>query len=293
MSTDTLHLTSDDISAEITPLGAELVRFAARGRELLWHGDPAFWAGRSPLLFPAVGRTKDGVVRVGGTSFPMPQHGVAREKRFSTIAADARSCRLRLGDDAETRRHYPFAFTLEAAYRVEGARLVMEAEVGNPGDVPLPASFGFHPGFAWPLVPGLAKTDHFLAFPADTVLHVARLEDALLGAERTAVPLENGRLALDESLFASGAMVLTQRTSQSVTFAARGAPFALETAFEGLPHLAFWMRPGAPFLCIEPWHGHADPVGFEGELADKPGRFVLAPGASRRFAMTVTVVPAP
>ncbi|TIP33844.1 MAG: aldose 1-epimerase family protein, partial [Mesorhizobium sp.] len=43
-----------------------------------------------------------------------------------------------------------------------------------------------------------------------------------------------------------------------------------------------WSKPGgAPFLCIEPWHGIASPADFDGEFADKPGVMLIEPGARR------------
>jgi galactose mutarotase-like enzyme len=54
--------------------------------------------------------------------------------------------------------------------------------------------------------------------------------------------------------------------------------------------LGIWQKPGAHYLCIEPWQGIADPVGFEGDLRDKPGVVSLPPGEARSFRMDVTVV---
>ena len=45
---------------------------------------------------------------------------------------------------------------------------------------------------------------------------------------------------------------------------------------------------GAPFLCIEPWHGTAAEFGGSRELKDRPFTTLLAPGDSRRFAFSVT-----
>ena len=54
--------------------------------------------------------------------------------------------------------------------------------------------------------------------------------------------------------------------------------------------LGIWTKPGARYLCIEPWHGIADPVGFSGEIWDKPGIDRLSPGEARAFTMRVTLV---
>jgi galactose mutarotase-like enzyme len=59
--------------------------------------------------------------------------------------------------------------------------------------------------------------------------------------------------------------------------------------FPEMPHLGLWTKPGAGYLCIEPWQGHADPAGYDGELRDKAGIVLLAHGETRRFAMEIAV----
>ena len=40
--------------------------------------------------------------------------------------------------------------------------------------------------------------------------------------------------------------------------------------FKGFPYLGIWTKPvKAPFLCIEPWYGRCDSVGYSGELKDR------------------------
>lgn len=61
----------------------------------------------------------------------------------------------------------------------------------------------------------------------------------------------------------------------------------LRIDYPDMPYLGVWTKPGAPFVCIEPWQGLADPEGYTGDLANKPGMVTLAPGAQRRFEMRV------
>ena len=52
-----LNLATKDGFAEIDTMGAQLMSLRdALGTEYLWQGDPRYWAERSPLLFPMVGR---------------------------------------------------------------------------------------------------------------------------------------------------------------------------------------------------------------------------------------------
>src|ERR1700712_2863869 len=87
MAAPWISLQSAGLTAQIDPLGAQLsVLRDVTGRELLWQGDPAIWAGRAPLLFPIVGTLADGAYRLGkGASarhFELPRHGFARNSGF-------------------------------------------------------------------------------------------------------------------------------------------------------------------------------------------------------------------
>ncbi len=285
-----VHLISDKLAARISSFGAELVSLTHRDHgELLWQGDAGWWDRSSPILFPVVGRCAGDRIRVGTASYPMPLHGFAHSMEFAVLERGPDRCLLRLRDTPATRRHYPFAFELDLAYRFGGESLDVEATVRNPGGSALPASFGFHPGFRWPLAPELAKEAHVLVFGADDRLDVVRARDGLILPGSSPVELRGGVLPLSERLFEQGAMVLTSPRSRNIRFAAPGAPFAIDVGFRNLPSLGLWMKPGAGFLCIEPWAGHADPAGFDGDIFDKPGILAIAPGAEATFAMTIAI----
>ena len=66
----------------------------------------------------------------------------------------------------------------------------------------------------------------------------------------------------------------------------------LEMVWEGYEDFGLWSKPGAEFLCLEPWAGYASPLGWDGEFAGKPGVISLEPGRARRFHWTVTLRPA-
>src|SRR5258708_38557085 len=121
-----------------------------------------------PILCPGVGGPQRVSIRVGDQFPPMPMHGFARDCRFEVAAASASTCRLVREDSARTRVHYPYAFRLSLTYALDGRRLTVDGKLANRGAGPLPASFGFHPGFRWPLEPGRPKTDYAIRFPDDT-----------------------------------------------------------------------------------------------------------------------------
>ena len=154
----------------------------------------------------------------------------------------------------------------------------------------MPAAFGFHPALRWPLPYGKSRAAHEIVFERDEPAPIRRPVDGLLSLAQFPTPVRNRRLALRDNLFEEGAIVFDRLVSRSVRYGAPDSP-SIEVSFPHMPHLGIWTKPGAGFVCIEPWQGHASPEDFDGELADKPGMVAIVPGATASFAMSISVVP--
>jgi galactose mutarotase-like enzyme len=289
LGTNNHTLRSGAIAATIKADGAELCSLKnADGLELLWQAGPE-WPRHSPVLFPIVGRVKNDEYRHRGKPYPMKQHGFARDFRFDWVEQSATSCKLALVDNEKTRAIYPFAFRLEISYAVENADLTIGFDIINSGDENLPASVGAHPGFNWPLLPGLAKEAYALIFPDEEPAPIRRLEGGLLRARPEPSPIHGKTLALAEHLFADDAIIMDSVASTSVRYAADRGP-SIDVSWQGFRELGVWSKPtGAPFVCIEPWHGYVSPAEFDGEFTDKPGLMHIAPGETRTLSYRVRV----
>lgn len=289
---DQYSIASDHLRAGIKTHGAELCRLqTGGGLPLLWDGDPAVWGRQAPILFPVVGALKGDRLVHQGQAYPMPRHGFARDLDWSLVRLTGHSCRLRLRDGAATRASYPFPFQLDVIFRIDGPELAVRYELHNPGDAELPASFGAHPAFRWPLVPAAARAAHWLAFEkAETAPQPRVGPDGLLTGPARPSPLSGRMLPLADDLFTEDALVFLPVQSRAVRYSAPGAP-VLEVCWDGFQQLGIWSKPGARFLCIEPWRGYASPAEFDGEFAAKPGVFQVGPGATVWAQYTVKVLP--
>ena len=57
----TVTLRNALLTVEIDDLGAQLCSVQnAQGTEYIWQADPAIWGRHAPLLFPVIGRLRDG-----------------------------------------------------------------------------------------------------------------------------------------------------------------------------------------------------------------------------------------
>ena len=51
----------------------------------------------------------------------------------------------------------------------------------------------------------------------------------------------------------------------------------MKVSIMGYKYLAFWKKPEANFLCIEPWHGHSDFAEVHCDFKDREGTIILKP----------------
>ena len=285
-----LTLGSSEIRARINPLGAQLSSLQDReGRELLWNGDPAVWSGRAPLLFPIVGALAGGRYRVGPDQYSLPRHGFARNRPFEVIETREAQALLRLTSDQATLDVYPFPFELTIRFELRSSTLALSASIRNTGSTHLPASFGFHPAFRWPLPYGRPRERHAIEFALEEPAPVRRLDaDGLLSNVRHPTPIHQRRLPLEDALFTADAIILDQVRSRQVIYGADTGP-RIAVRFPDSPYLGLWTKPGAPFVCIEPWNGYADPQGFDQDFFDKPGLMRIAPGATTEIPIDITL----
>lgn len=276
-----IDLHSRDLRATISPHGAEVRSLSFRGVEYLWPAEEP-WKRTAPLLFPIVGRLRDDTVAHKGRLYTMAQHGFARDKTFEIEKVTENSASFRLVADQATREQYPFEFALQASYEIRADKLRAKFLIINNGTESLPASFGAHPAFRWPLRPGLDKSTYVLRFEKAEGPSIHRLDNGLVQQKVYTSPIKDGVLSLGESLFTQDAIILLGLNSSSVEYAGpEGASVRL--AWSGFPDLGVWSKNPGNFICIEPWHGYADPEGFSGDFVTKPGLMHIEPGGTREF----------
>ncbi|OPY96768.1 aldose epimerase [Bradyrhizobium sacchari] len=293
MTDDTHTIRSGGLTATVKAQGAEMCSLRNdAGVEFVWQAEPV-WPRHAPLLFPIVGRLANDELRHKGKTYRLTQHGFARDSRFQWAERGGSRCVLVLEDNETTRALYPFAFRLTAIYTIDETGLDLSLTVANTGKEILPASLGGHPAFNWPLQPGVPKESYALTFANAESSPIRRLDGGLLRAAAEATPVKGTVLPLSEALFVDDAIIFDRLESSSVRFAAgEDASSArwLKMSWKGFRELGVWSKPsGAPFLCIEPWRGHASPAGFGGEFSDKPGLMHIAPGAEQRLSFRIEV----
>jgi len=250
-------LENGHISLSADTLGAQLLHLrTSDGREYLWQGDPAFWKGRSPLLFPFIGRLTQGCHQYENTRYPMNTHGFARATEFSVKEKTDDQIIFALSETEETKRQYPFDFSLEITYRLKKNTIWIGYRVENTGEKVLPFAIGGHPGFNVPLQEGEAFEDYEILFSEPcNPLRIGFTESVFLDGSKRPFPLENGnRISLSHQLFDDDAIIL-ENVSHEVTLRSRLSGTGVRLSYPEMPYLGIWHMPKleAPYVCLEPW----------------------------------------
>jgi galactose mutarotase-like enzyme len=280
-----IQLHNQSYSAKISLNGAELQFLSKKGApNSLWTINEAFWNRVAPNLFPIVGRLKNDAYTIHGEPFKMTQHGFARDMEFEIESCSESFARLRLVSSPSTLLLYPFDFEFIVEYALTESGLEIAYCTNNTGTVDLPYSVGGHPGFA---LAGPIE-EHYLTFdrPFSTQRHL--LEGSYFSGETMDLQVSD-RMALSAALFERDALVIKQPPFTTIHLMHETKGKLATMTCENWEALGIWTKAGAPFLCIEPWWGWADELSATGNLYEKAGIHVLAPGKSDRFAYHVAL----
>ncbi len=290
----TIH--DEKTSAVIDTLGAQLISLKDEtGKEYIWQRDPAIWAKCSPLLFPAVGGSRNGKTMFGQTWYEMPKHGFASNMEFTLVSRDETSALFRLTENERTKAHYPFAFVLELSYGLKDGVLSMDYTVSNPQEAELPYCIGAHPGFICPMEEGASFEDYELVFSeketTKSMVHDGSHAQFDVNKHLLFLNDEN-RIPLTYEMFSQDAVYFDELKSRSVSLIHKESKKGVQVDFPGFETVAFWTPDGkrAPFLCIEPWNGSAIRSDENDEFLSKHHLQVLKAGESRIHPLAVRIL---
>jgi len=285
---DIHSLNNSYCSLNISSLGAELISLQnkIKNNPILWQKNEYYWNRISPLLFPFVGRLKNDRYLYEGKWYEMKQHGFARDASFKLIHSETDRLTFQWNSDAHTRVVYPFDFELKVHYILHENSVKVGFEVFNRDNSSMPFALGAHPGFhlAEPI------SSYRLQIPGATDWERHLIKSGLYTGKTELIRFDpDGFLALNEDLFSEDALVFKNQEINQVILWLHNQPLIHFKVNEpSAPFWGFWKKPGAPFLCIEPWWGIADSEQADGDLLKKEGMNLLAPKESANFGYQIT-----
>ncbi|EOH88612.1 aldose 1-epimerase family protein [Enterococcus pallens] len=287
----TVRIQNDYLQAAISEKGAELTSLKANGIEYMWQADPAYWGRHAPILFPFVGRLKDDQYSYKGKTYPMSQHGFARDEMFEVTEQTDEKVVLTLKSNEKTKEIYPFDFLLSVSYEVWGEGLRIRFKVNNAGDDEMLFALGGHPAFNVPLEENLSFEDYFFSFSPQKSRVKIPLDGPFANLDQKTIGQTNTNIRISHDLFQNDALIFETKGLNTFTISAEDSPHSVTLSYNHIPYVGFWSPypKEAPFVCIEPWWGFADPVDGNGKLEDKPGMNHLAPGEQFKTQFSINV----
>ena len=287
----TTSIENNFLKININQKGGELTSLFCKEKntEILWQGNPEFWNGQSPILFPIVGELKNGYHTIDGKNYEIPRHGLVRKSsdwEIIKIAENQIDCIFK--SSPETLIAFPFSFQFKVSYLISGKTLKITKTASNLSKDVMPVSIGAHPAFNCDLSNNNIE-DYSLEFEQKETSSIHLLnEKGLLLHEEKAYLNNQKQIQLSKTIFNDDALVFKKLKSNSISLIGPEGKI-LKMDYQDYPYLGIWSKPNAPFVCIEPWIGHADYEDASQNLMDKPGVIKIDSKSSFSASYSITL----
>ena len=273
-----------DFSLAVKEMGAELNSFKSKktGFEFIWGGNTDIWYGQSPILFPIIGRLLDDKYRLNGNEYTMPKHGIVRKKPFKLIEKTDNSLKFIQSDDEESLQSYPYHFDLIVEFKITDNGLSVTHTVVNKNYCTMYYSFGAHPAFN-------CEIGDYLEFSENEHLLTEQIDhESILIEEKFPVDLDGKKLVITENLFNDDALILSDYKSKAISLKSNNHNRVVKFNFDS-PLLGIWAKPGAPYVCIEPWWGVNDNYDKKDDFSQKRGIMSLEAKEEKSFNWNIEI----
>ena len=219
----------------------------------VWCGDPAYWAGRNPILFPQVGSTSDKTIKIDGLKREIGNHGFTRNSTFTLIENKEDELTLELTQNEDTLKAYPFEFSLKVNYKLVDNKLVITYVIKNNSIRDMYYGFGLHPAFS-------CKHNY-----EDTKV-VFNLEEK-----------DGKEIIINQEFFDKYKTYVIDKPKANLATLISGDK-SISIEYYDYNIFAIWSK--GDFVCLEPWINHT-PENPEIELKDREGTITLKPGEEK------------
>ena len=280
------YIDNGTIKVGVKDAGAELTSFLdlTDGREYLWQGNPDIWYGQAPILFPIIGRLLDDKYKVGGVEYTMPKHGLARKRPFECIENKGDEMTFLQKSTEETKQFYPFDYELYINYKVDGRRLTVTHTVKNVNPVTMYFSLGAHPAFN-------CEIGDYLEFDENETLISEKIDlvESIRIDDTKPVLNNEKKIVITEDIFNEDALILSGIKSDYITLKSNNHNHTVRFYLGKAPWLGIWAKPGAPYVCIEPWNGVNDSYHKKNDFSEKDGIVALESGKEYKFVWSAEI----
>ena len=271
------------LTCEIDDMGAQLHSLISKenGKEYIWQGNPDIWYGQAPVLFPVIGQLINDKYFYNGVEYTMPKHGLARKLLFKVKECEGAKAVFSLESDENTLKSYPFEFEYLVTFELKGKSLVNTMTVINKTKGEMYFSIGAHPGFN-------CNVGDIIEFEQTETLATERIDKENLIIPEKFPFMENEKsFVITKEIFEPDALILSDIKSEKLRIKGENE---IEFTFGKCPFLGIWAKPGAPYVCIEPWYGVNDGREVKKDISEKRGIERLDEGETFEFSWTAEII---
>ena len=287
-----VEIKSENVKVQCLLEGALLHSLVKDEIEYLWQGDKKYWAGQAPVCFPITGVLRDSKAVAFGKPCEMKRHGVARINPFEIREQGANFVSFIQNSSEETKKAFPFDYSLEIRYTVLKNSVTTRYTVKNTGKDRLPFVIGGHPAFNCPLESGEKFEDYTVEFSGAVNQKCLRpdVETGLVDISKRYDVLDApNKINLDHSLFDLDAMVFDNIKPKSAVLSAGGRGVKID--YQDFDNLLVWSSSnGGNFVALEPWTGISTCSDEDSVFENKRGMTVLEPDCEASFAFKITLI---
>ena len=304
----TITLKNSNYEVVLNTHGAEINAFRGKdGTQYVFEGPESVWKYRAPVLFPHVGRIRDGFYTWQGKEYHLVNNGMSRDMEHKIIEQTETSATFELTENAETADKFPWKFSLKTHYELKDDGLMFTTTVTNTDTTTMYFSLGSHTAFCCPRntdPAGTTNADYQYEFEKREPLTTVLLNDAgqlAVDADGTAPctkpygEKEAGIIPITAAGLGNGHF-FTHFTSDWVGLRNKKDGSLVKVNCAGYPYLMVWQggsgkdgASGNGFNCIEPWYGTADAENTDHTWENKSGLIELAPGKTFTADQSITI----
>lgn len=282
-------LYNDFLTISFTDLGGALTSIKNKdGLEFLWQGDPTYWSGQAPVLFPICGSLRaDKAINLEGDVISMPRHGIVRKRGFVCEQQTGKEIIFSITSDEEMEKQFPYQFKLNSRYELQDNSLLVEYTVFNRSSKSMPFFIGGHPGFNCPIEDGLKFSDYYVRFdqPVNSSVADSLVESGLVDRKnRIQLDFDGQKLPMQHDLFRKDALVFDHVSSKKAELKSDKSEHSVMIEYEDFPNLLIWSTAhDAPFVALEPMLGLSTDVSEDDIFEHKHDVQVLDAGQFAKF----------
>ena len=265
---------NNKIKLTVSDHGAEIKSLVFEGYERIHDSNPEFWGRSAPLLFPCIGTITNKKSLINGLPYELPKHGFIRDEDFSLTKQESNLLEFTFTSNEKTLKIYPYSFILTVQYIINDDEMISNVTIHNNSNEEMMYNFGLHPAFKTPIKEDETFEDYEFIVESSKNHPIIKVDLTNGTIDFRTIMREinfSEPLSLNYDDYLNDALVFDNIDFNEMTLKHKTKNQGVTFKFPHFPMLGIWTPSPkrAPFICIEPWIGCADPTVHDGTFINK------------------------